>query len=791
MAEKELSQMDLIQSLRHLPLPMPKDLAQIFQLLGLYDPKEGLSKLLDRIRPEGIRPRQVYTAVLLRAPDNIALATPAEGYDGRRHLRATLESPEFQRSAMRNFLKLHSDKQRQIFIHVPKCAGTDLVLNLAPNRLSFPKVLTRADWVSSEELIAALSGLVRAAPFYEQLFVYGHMTIGDYIDVGGVRASDEMFTVIRDPVELLLSQANYAAGRLRQDPGITTPDTIEIMAFLGLDRLQDERTPAYWKMLATQCLTEPRICPPNRICHYLGKEQIATYECAIEHILRYDIEVTETSRYRRWLDERWGIQASSRHNGSEKLLTTQEARRFFSDQIRSATSEDQKLFNVIRWVLKKTGRSSTRGSEIVEIAGKDSVFGLPETLANEDPPGRARVFVSEGVPAIEHLQAPLPAGSTDLSMITVSEYTFHNGGNGGEVRREGWAVPEREFTWTNAGQAIIDLPRPEDASDYILRIHCAPFVANGVLPVQRIIILVNDEEIGVVRSQDRSILDCDLPWSILAGRDQITISLQFPDAAQPISLGIGDDQRLLGAAVRSVSLGRLVPASEVKKTGSAEELRERDLQDLAMMFESIGENCEFGLVQRRCGAEPLGLFRFSSTPLPKLLNALKAKFNGLGKAARSIEVQVSATGKEYMVLDKCFGFLFHAWVMVGEQEPAVIAKRELRRLPLLIRKLVEEMTRGEKIFVFHGMTPLTLEDARALSAALRDYGPVTLLWVELADDTHEPGTAEQIEPGLLKGYMDRFAPGENAHDLSFDCWLTLCRNTIRLVAPAPEASVAA
>ena len=31
-------------------------------------------------------------------------------------------------------------------------------------------------------------------------------------------------------------------------------------------------------------------------------------------------------------------------------------------------------------------------------------------------------------------------------------------------------------------------------------------------------------------------------------------------------------------------------------------------------------------------------------------------------------------------------------------------------------------------------------------------------------------------PGLLKGYIDRFAPDENAHDFSFDGWLRVCTN---------------
>jgi hypothetical protein len=202
-------------------------------------------------------------------------------------------------------------------------------------------------------------------------------------------------------------------------------------------------------------------------------------------------------------------------------------------------------------------------------------------------------------------------------------------------------------------------------------------------------------------------------------------------------------------------------------------------EELMLQFESIGENCEFGLVQRRCGADPLGLFRFSSTPLPLLLKALKNGFEGMGEPG-SIEAQVSSGGTEYMVLDKRFGFLYHAWVLVGEGTAEEVEARELRRLPLLIRKFTDEVMLGEKIFVYHGMDPLHLDQARELSTALRQYGPTTLLWVELADEGHAPGMVEFLETGLLKGYMDRFAPGENAHDLSLDCWVTLCRNAYRL-----------
>jgi hypothetical protein len=34
--------------------------------------------------------------------------------------------------------------------------------------------------------------------------------------------------------------------------------------------------------------------------------------------------------------------------------------------------------------------------------------------------------------------------------------------------------------------------------------------------------------------------------------------------------------------------------------------------------------------------------------------------------------------------------------------------------------------------------------------------------------------------GLLKGYIDRFAPPDNAHDFSFEAWVRICVNAFLL-----------
>ena len=73
-----------------------------------------------------------------------------------------------------------------------------------------------------------------------------------------------------------------------------------------------------------------------------------------------------------------------------------------------------------------------------------------------------------------------------------------------------------------------------------------------------------------------------------------------------------------------------------------------------------------------------------------------------------------------------------------------------------------------------------------LFAALRRFGPNTLLFVTLTDAAHPSVTVEARLPGFLVGYIERFAPRENAHDLLLDQWITICRKAfaMRLKNPA-------
>lgn len=392
-------------------------------------------------------------------------------------------------------------------------------------------------------------------------------------------------------------------------------------------------------------------------------------------------------------------------------------------------------------------------------------------VASTAPPGLLRAQGPAEVAAV--LAGDCDVAEDGRPMEKLLDLSFARGGNGIGSLGEGWSRPEPDFVWSGAHTCRLRLPPVPDTGPLRVLLIGAPFRRPPVLPSQRVAVLVDGAPAGSATMSAMGVLACDIPPRARPWQP-ITLTLQLPDAVSPQALGGSGDARLLAFHLRRLQLFRLpaapaAPAAE-PTCGAADEAH-----SLLLRFESLGEGSTFGLVQRRCGVEPLGLLRFASTPLAPLLQALQERFTGMGRP-EAIEIEVAASGREYMVHDRRFGFRYHAWVRPGEMPVEAIHAREARRLPFLIRKLIEDLTEGEKTFVFHGMRPLVESQARQLAAAIRAYGPGRLLWVELADAAHPPGTVVDLGAGLLKGHIDRFAPGEDAHDLSLDGWLAVCRN---------------
>ena len=360
---------------------------------------------------------------------------------------------------------------------------------------------------------------------------------------------------------------------------------------------------------------------------------------------------------------------------------------------------------------------------------------------------------------------------------------FGRSGNSDAYRRSGWYEPEPRHSWSRGQESTLEFPRPQTAADYGMVLELGPFVWKEKLPAQRLTVFVNDSEVGDFVVSEVGALEIDVPWELIESREWVQVLFRHPDAAKPADINGVPDNREIALAFEAVTFFRKVepltgpPEAYTQPGGDDPEML--PTEQLMMRFESLGENCEFGLAQRRCGAEPLGLLRFASAPLPVLLSGLRARFEGMGEPEQ-VDIQVSANRQEYLVVDKCFGFLYHPWVLVGEADPEDIRRREGKRLPFLRRKLIGDLEEAHKVFVYRGMHRLPQPLVLRLVAAMRSYGPTTLLWVETADADHPAGSVEWVAPGLLKGHIDRFAPAENAHALSLDCWIAICRNALKM-----------
>ncbi len=352
----------------------------------------------------------------------------------------------------------------------------------------------------------------------------------------------------------------------------------------------------------------------------------------------------------------------------------------------------------------------------------------------------------------------------------------------------GWSGAEPGQRWMVGSESEVWLNHPGPGTEYTLQLDVSPYLSPPALPSQRLTVVMRGQVVGRSVVTNRSNLSYRIPAELLAAPGPVRIVLQHIDAARPTDHGHPNDSRALSCSMRQVRLLRVIgDMSELRLEGGAgitpielEALVGMPAEQFLLQFESLGDNCEFGLVQRRCGAEPLSLLRFSNIMLNQLIHGIETGFEGLGDVD-DLECWLGdRPRREYVLRAKRYGLVFHTFLYEGEVDQGTLVQQQAQRLKFLRRKLLEDLGNAEKIFVVKRNDPLRQEEVLGLFSALNAHGRNRLLWVVPAEEGNEPGTVEQTMPGLLKGYVDRLAPSENAHDLSLEVWLQVCANAYAL-----------
>jgi tetratricopeptide (TPR) repeat protein len=220
--------------------------------------------------------------------------------------------------------------------------------------------------------------------------------------------------------------------------------------------------------------------------------------------------------------------------------------------------------------------------------------------------------------------------------------------------------------------------------------------------------------------------------------------------------------------------GALIAAPAVSADGAGS-----DLAELMMRFESLGSGCEFGVVQRHFGAEPISLLRWSGISVGHLVAGLKARFAGVGEP-ESVRVFKPDHADEYFFRDDRYGIYMHTFVPVPGTDLARLHAQQCRRVKYLAQKLIEalEMPPAEygKIFVYKQHAgDLSESEIAWLHGAIRKYGEHRLLCVRPPDAAHPDGSVEMRGQGLMIGRIAGLSDTSNANEIKYETWLKVCR----------------
>jgi tetratricopeptide (TPR) repeat protein len=196
--------------------------------------------------------------------------------------------------------------------------------------------------------------------------------------------------------------------------------------------------------------------------------------------------------------------------------------------------------------------------------------------------------------------------------------------------------------------------------------------------------------------------------------------------------------------------------------------------NLMMRFESLGGDypgCEIGLIQRKFGAEPIGLLRWTTITPDMLISALACRFEGVGSPEQT-EIRAVETG-DYKTMDRRFGMDMMTFVKVTDLDAETMHRKTCQRLRFLRGKLISDLSVGEKTFIYRSYADkLSMDDMVVLKKAMSAYGRNRLLYVRPADSEHPSGTVDHVADGLMIGRVARFSR-EPVRELFLDGWLEM------------------
>ena len=342
-------------------IPAPVNTRQLLSLFAFYEPEKGLPSLLESVDCDAMGKRQISACVLGRAPDDWQAAIDGENFVPRAELAYMLNSNAFQTSIREIVLNAFPEKRRTIFIHIPKCSGTDLTIWLRRNVPMVHYQLARPEVTQKPELFGILKDIALGIASAATIATSGHVPLRWYQEHDLVRYEDDLFTVVREPRSMIYSFISYILTRLKRFSGVKRNDTANWMKAIGVTEIASDPTPDDLVEMGSRLLRAPAVTSRNMICNNLGRGQAAG---AIENAVRTGIEITDMSRYSAWKKIKFGFVSEKRSNESLPLYTPELAPAADRKLIDDMVAEDRLVYARIVAALERHDALSISGTAL-------------------------------------------------------------------------------------------------------------------------------------------------------------------------------------------------------------------------------------------------------------------------------------------------------------------------------------------------------------------------------------------------------------------------------------------
>jgi hypothetical protein len=248
-------------------------------------------------------------------------------------------------------------------VHIPKCAGTDLAFHFRSRYPSLDRSLTDPRWTTKAAMFHRLARMAAHVRTSDSIFVHGHINLADHIAAGTIRPTDRVFTVIRDPFAVALSQINYVLTRFDEDlaAGQLQPDTSGWLQAMDLGAIPERMSDAFVKRVTSAALHNEDLILPNSLCLWLGAEGA---QPVVDRLVTHNVEFTDVTRYNEWLRAAWGFDAKTRFNESKKFISTTDLTTDDLTYLNSITREDQRFYRTVERLAVASGKLSLTGEDL-------------------------------------------------------------------------------------------------------------------------------------------------------------------------------------------------------------------------------------------------------------------------------------------------------------------------------------------------------------------------------------------------------------------------------------------